>query len=207
MGERTVDHWFDGLAMMHRFSFTSDRVAYGNRFVRSKAYRDAEGGKISFAGFATDPCRSIFRRFVSMFDVGLPFNDNTNVNFTRLGDKFLAMTETPMALTVDPETLETLGLVHAAPGAHMTPHPHRSPRSGDMLGYTVHLGRKSEYRVYSLLSADAEPHILGAFRVKEPAYIHSFAVTQNYAVVVEYPYTVNPIDLKLQRRPFIENFN
>jgi len=33
-------HWFDGLAMLHRFSFGGDRVRYTNRFLRSSPYLD-----------------------------------------------------------------------------------------------------------------------------------------------------------------------
>ena len=33
--------------------------------------------------------------------------DNANVNLARLGDEYIAMTETPLPVTFDPETLET----------------------------------------------------------------------------------------------------
>ena len=31
----TVNHWFDGLAQLHRFSFRDGAVSYGSRFLRS----------------------------------------------------------------------------------------------------------------------------------------------------------------------------
>ena len=37
----SVRHWFDGLAMLHRFSFGEGRVAYANRFLRSRAFEAA----------------------------------------------------------------------------------------------------------------------------------------------------------------------
>ena len=56
-------HWFDGLAMLHRFSFAGGAVSYANRFLRTKAYRGgARRAQISYREFATDPCRSIFKR-------------------------------------------------------------------------------------------------------------------------------------------------
>ena len=42
--------------------------------------------------------------------------------------------------------------------------------------------------------------------VAEPAYMHSFAVTEAYAVLAEFPLVVSPVRLLLQARPFIENF-
>src|SRR5215475_7119048 len=61
-GDKPLRHWFDGLAMLHRFSFAGGSVSYANRFLRTKAYQAAERGQISYREFATDPCRSIFKR-------------------------------------------------------------------------------------------------------------------------------------------------
>ncbi len=38
IGATTVNHWFDGLAMLHRFGFDDGRVSYRNRFLRSETY-------------------------------------------------------------------------------------------------------------------------------------------------------------------------
>ena len=68
VGERRVAHWFDGLAMLHQFSFRDGTVAYANRFLKSRAYTAAqETGRIGLSEFATDPCRSLFRRILSLF--------------------------------------------------------------------------------------------------------------------------------------------
>ena len=37
VGSATVNHWFDGLAMLHRFGFADGQVTYPNRFLRSEA--------------------------------------------------------------------------------------------------------------------------------------------------------------------------
>ncbi|HEX2397368.1 MAG TPA: carotenoid oxygenase family protein, partial [Solirubrobacteraceae bacterium] len=60
VGDRPLAHWFDGLAMLHRFSFAGGSVAYANRFLHSRAYREAQRtGRLAFSEFATDPCRSL----------------------------------------------------------------------------------------------------------------------------------------------------
>src|ERR1043165_4538637 len=63
VGDQTFRHWFDGQAMLHSFTFCEGNVAYANKFLRSPAYlKGQETGKISYQEFATDPCRSIFKR-------------------------------------------------------------------------------------------------------------------------------------------------
>jgi carotenoid cleavage dioxygenase-like enzyme len=65
---QSVNHWFDELAMLHRFSFTNGRVSYTNRFIQSSAFeKSKQEGKITYREFATDPCRSIFRKVSSIF--------------------------------------------------------------------------------------------------------------------------------------------
>ena len=64
VGEKSFRHWFDGQAMLHRFSVADGRVSYRNRFLRTESLRMArEEGRIGFSEFATDPCLSWFARF------------------------------------------------------------------------------------------------------------------------------------------------
>src|SRR5919108_5090231 len=79
VGERRYRHWFDGLAMLHRFSLDGARVSYASRFLESRAYRAArDEGRIAYAEFATDPCRTLFQRVASFF-APPTFGDNANV--------------------------------------------------------------------------------------------------------------------------------
>ena len=58
VGRRTMNHWFDGLAMLHRFGIADGRVTYASRFLETKAYRAArDRGELRYSEFATDPCR------------------------------------------------------------------------------------------------------------------------------------------------------
>lgn len=203
VGDWALRHWFDGYAMLHRFSFADGRVSYANRFLRSKAYEAAENGQPSYREFATDPCRSIFRRAATLFRPRI--TDNCNVNLARLGDEYIAMTETPMPIAFDPETLETLGVSFKAPGNHATAHPHHDPERRELVAYVTHFGPRSEYRVFAQRNRGFQRRIASK-RVKEPAYMHSFALTQRYAVLVAFPFVVNPLQLATGRRSFIENY-
>ncbi|HSK50549.1 MAG TPA: carotenoid oxygenase family protein [Solirubrobacterales bacterium] len=202
-GERALRHWFDGQAMLHRFSFDGGRVAYANRFLRTEAYREVEAGRISYGEFATDPCRSLFKRAATMFRPRL--TDNCNVNLTRLGDEFVAMTETPLPVAFDPETLEALGVAYEPPGLHATAHPHHDPERGELVAYATHFGPRSEYRIYAQADRSRQRPI-ASLPVSEPSYMHSFALTERYAVLVAFPLVVSPLRLGLSGRPFIENY-
>ncbi len=203
VGERRLRHWFDGLAMLHRFSFGGGRVSYANRFLHTNAYREAEQGRISYREFATDPCRSIFRRAATMFRPD--FSDNCNVNLAKLGDEYIAMTETPLPIAFDPETLDALGVAYEVPGIHATAHPHHDRETGELLAYVTHFGPRSEYRLYAQRDRSHQRRI-GSKRVAEPSYMHSFALTERYLVLVTFPLVVNPLQLALSGRPFIENY-
>jgi len=202
VGGRSLRHWFDGLAMLHRFSFGEGRVAYANRFLRGLAHREAARGRTPYRGFGTDPRSSVLHRLAPMLR---PLTDNCNVNLTRLGDDYLALSEAPLPLVFDPETLETLGRARRAPGLHVTSHPHRDRRTGELVFFATHLGPRCEYRIYSLDGSSRRRRI-ASLRVEEPSYIHSFALTERYVVLVAFPLVVDPLRFALGRRPFIENY-
>src|SRR5438105_699028 len=60
VGQSKLNHWFDGFAMLHSFTFNNGKVVYLNKFLESNAYKTAkQSGKIKYREFATDPCRAI----------------------------------------------------------------------------------------------------------------------------------------------------
>jgi carotenoid cleavage dioxygenase-like enzyme len=200
IGERTFEHWFDGLAMLHAFTFRGGRVSYANRFLRSSAYEAwRTTGQISFSAFATDPCRAIFNGAQAAFAVAP--KPNANVNVEALGRAFVAHTEIPLPVKFDPVTLATLGPDGPAPpvGQLGTAHPHRT-RSGGRLAYEVQLIPPSAY----VLKRGSKE--LARVPVAKPAYMHSFALTSRYAVLTEAPFVVEPVKLVTDWEPFIRNY-
>ncbi len=199
-------HWFDGLAMLHRFAVADGRVSYANSFLDSHAYRAArEQARLAYREFATDPCRSLFKRVQTLFSSSAT-SDNANVNVAPLGDRFLAMTETPLPVVFDPRTLRTADVEPPrAPGQLSTAHPHLDRSSGGMLNYAAQLGPRSHYRFFTL-DASGAPRVLCSLPVREPAYMHSFGLTERWLVLAEFPLVVNPLALALSGRPYIENY-
>jgi beta,beta-carotene 9',10'-dioxygenase len=208
VGEQRMRHWFDGLAMLHRFTVQDGRVSYGNRYLQSRSYRAAkEQGRMVYGEFATDPCRSLFKRVQTLFSPGKTLPDNANINVTRLGERFISMTETPMPVQFDPHTLQTAGVApYEVPGQLTTAHPHMDRSSGGMINYAAKLGRVSSYRFFAVDPDASKPRKLSSQSVKEPAYMHSFGLTERWLVLAEFPFVVNPLALALSGRPYIENY-
>ena len=207
VGGRRVAHWFDGLAMLNRFGFGDGGVSYASRFIESRAYRDAQEGEWRQGGFATDPCRSIFKRVQQIFSPDI--TDNPNVNLARIGERYIAMTETPMPVEFDAETLETLGQLDYGDKlkAHVTTaHPHHDPGRDELVNYVARFSRVSEYVLYGLSAGGTRRRAIARMPVKEPAYMHAFGMSERYLILAEYPLRVNPLKLAFSGRPFIENY-
>ncbi len=202
----SVNHWFDGMAMLHRFAFDGGTVSYRNKLLRGKAATAYErDGKLSYREFASDPCKSTFGRVMSMFDPSI--TDNGAVNISRVAGKWLAITESPMAVEFDPETLETLGAHQRAKGARVPiAHEHVDSSTGEIYGLRIAFGRKSFYEITATERITGAERLVARVPVSHPAYQHSFALTDRYAIVGEHPLVVNPLRLAFSGKPFIENF-
>ncbi len=208
VGKQRYRHWFDGLAMLHRFSFHEGEVGYANKFLQSPSYKKArESGKISYGEFATDPCRSIFQRVTAAFSA--ESGGNANVNISKIGEAFVALTEIPLPIEFDPETLETVRIIHhddKVAGQHSTAHPHYDPELHAGVNSITSFGAKSSYNIYSIADGTTQRTLIGSIPVQEPSYIHSFGVTEHYVILVEFPLVVNPLNMLMSGKPFIENF-
>ena len=201
-------HWFDGQAMLHRFRITDGQVAYANRYVRSPAWRAAqETGGFAYAEVGTTPTRSWAER---VRRIGRPPVTGTNavVNVLRLGGRHVAVTETPDAIPYDPLTLETLdpvGYADDLPGDWCCAHPHHEQERGALTGFTLEYGRRSTYHVYELPDDSLERRLVASVPAGRPAYMHSFALTPRFVVLVEYPLLADPLSL-LAGRSIVDSF-
>ncbi len=204
-GNKRLQHWFDGYAMLHQFTIAVGRVSYRNRYLQSNVYQlMRQQGEMTYSEFATDPCRSLFQRIMSTFWPNL--NDNAKVNLIRFANHFIALGETPIQVRFDPKTLAAVGVFSYTPkptGQMTTAHPHFD--KNQMYNLVTQYGRRSHYNLYQV-DPDLNAQLVGTTPAQMPAYMHSFGMSQNYAIITEFPLVVNPFDLLLWRRPYIENF-
>jgi carotenoid cleavage dioxygenase-like enzyme len=211
VGDRRYRHWFDGLAMLHRFSILEGRVSYANRFLETRAYAAArDEGRIAYPEFATDPCRSLFARAMAVFDPQV--TDSAKVAIARVAERYLALAETPIQVQFDPQTLHSVGVVgwdRSTFGRMTTVHPHLDASRHEAINLVTRYGAASQY-VFRRLDTRDPGAVRGADlatrRVRRPAYLHSFGMSARHLVLAEFPLVVDPMALLLWLRPYIENF-
>jgi beta,beta-carotene 9',10'-dioxygenase len=208
-GDEKVEHWFDGLAMLRRFTFTKGKVSYANRFLQTRGYRKVlETGEFGYEQFGTNTRTNLLRRLSLLFSSN-QFPDNANINLMKYGKRYLALTETPTTIEFDPETLETIGehdFGGRVPATVTTAHPQHDLDQKITYNITQKFSLGSSYNIYSLQHSGNRRELLTSIPVSRPGYMHSFGMTENYIILTEVPFTVNPIRFLVNRLPFIQNY-
>ncbi len=203
IGNNRFNHWFDGLAMLHKFDFRNGKVRYQSDFLDCEASRQSLSGEtLTYSEFATDPCWSIFGKLRSMFRQGP--TDSAKVNLAKIGDQYFALGETTMQIAFDPDTLESLGTYNFQQpkfGTSSTAHPHIE--NSDAYNLITKYGPIDRYQI---LKMDDSATKIASVITTSPAYMHSFGMSEKYYVLAESPFTVNSLKLIANTKPFIENF-
>ncbi|XP_041446089.1 beta,beta-carotene 15,15'-dioxygenase isoform X2 [Xenopus laevis] len=202
-------HWFDGLALLHSFTFQNGEVYYRSKYLKSDTYNsNMEANRIVVSEFGTmaypDPCKNIFSKaFTYLSHVVPAFTDNCLINIIKLGDDFYASTETNFIRKINPQNLETLEKVDYMKYVTVniaTSHPHY-----DSAGNTINMGTsigdkaKTKYLLFkippkipdnskkSLLKHAEVVCSIPCNRLLSPSYYHSFGMTENYIIFIEQP--------------------
>lgn len=207
VGEQQYRHWFDGLSMLHKFSFRNGQIGYANKYLQCQAYEAARTTEqISYSEFATDPCRSMFARVMTVFSPKI--TDSAKVSIAQVADHFLALAETPIQVEFDPETLASVGVFQyepKTPGQMTTVHPQFDFDRDQVYNVVTRYHRISHYNIYRM-RGKLEPELVASPSAGKPSYMHSFGMTENYIILTEFPLVVNPVKLLLWLKPYIENF-
>ena len=213
IGDQSYSHWFDGLAMLHRYSFHRGQVSYRNRLLQTKTYQKAITSGKPGSEFATTEASSLAVRIFNLAKlmVSQQAKDgfNANVSLMRLADHFLALTEPPAPTIFDPRSLEVGGVLQYADklsGQVSTPHPHYDFAHKQYINYLIQYSRQPSYKIYRVADNSITRHLIGSIPVNEPAYMHSFASTENYVILTEFPFVVKPFSMMTSGKPYIENF-
>uniref|UniRef100_A0A8C4YCM4 Beta-carotene oxygenase 1 n=1 Tax=Gopherus evgoodei TaxID=1825980 RepID=A0A8C4YCM4_9SAUR len=126
VGETQYNHWFDGLALMHSFTFKNGEVYYRSKYLRSDTYNcNIEANRIVVSEFGTmaypDPCKNLFAKAFCYLSHTIPeFTDNCLINIMKTGEDYYATSETNFIRKINPHTLETLekvkpSMTHSSP--------------------------------------------------------------------------------------------
>ncbi|XP_069598640.1 carotenoid-cleaving dioxygenase, mitochondrial-like [Ranitomeya imitator] len=226
-GDDKFNHWFDGMALMHKFTIEKGNVTYMSKFLQSDSYKANESENrivVSEVGTVAmpDPCKTMFQRFVALFEMPKP-TDNGNVNFVKYKKDYCVSTETNIIHKVDLATLGTAGKVDlskyiAVNGA--TAHPHYDP---DGTAYNMGNSYGKQGTFYNIIKVPAqesedEDALYGAKVICSipasdnfhPSYYHSFGMTENYIVFIEQPIKINVLKIRMSNMtgsPIIDCFS
>uniref|UniRef100_A0A8C9XP29 Beta-carotene oxygenase 1, like n=1 Tax=Sander lucioperca TaxID=283035 RepID=A0A8C9XP29_SANLU len=218
IGDSEYNHWFDGMALLHSFTFTNGEVTYRSKFLRSETYkRNMKAEKIVVTEFGTlvypDPCSNIFSRTLTHLRNLVPdFTDNNLVNIVRYGGDYYASSEVNHINQIDPVTLETIGRTNYRNYISLnlaTAHPHYDDEGNTYNMGTAIMGFGLPKYIIFKVPADTSDNrkkklaLRGVQQVGSvpfrsllsPSYFHSFAMTQNHFVFVEQPLKLDIVKL------------
>jgi carotenoid cleavage dioxygenase-like enzyme len=199
----SVEHWFDGLALLRAFQFDDGAVRFSARFLRSEAYEKARSsGRFPTGGFAA--AGSWLERLKGL--LAPQPTDNANVNVARYADRYVALTEAPRAVAFDPGTLETgpaFSFEDDLSPHLVSAHPVSDPRREETVNVSLRFGRPHHYLIHRVPDGRRERQMIASLEVDRPAYVHSFGLTANHVVLVEFPLVV---DLRQLLSPFGGSF-
>ncbi|XP_008476295.1 carotenoid isomerooxygenase [Diaphorina citri] len=200
VGEESFDHLFDCSGLLHRFKISSGLVTYQCKFIKSESYiKNHAARRIVVTGFGTrfvpDPCASIFQRIATLFKPG---SDNTLVSVYPIQDQVYALGDSNYMHRIDPATLDTLEKMDLARDVtilHQTSHP-LTTSDGETFNLGVTL-RPTGPRYCILQLNDVADHrvkLVTSVPVRwkfHPGYMHTFAMTPHYFIIVEQPLSIS----------------
>jgi beta,beta-carotene 9',10'-dioxygenase len=183
--KQNLKHWFDGYGMLHGFFIRGGEVYYQSKYIQSQEYlRATSSGTVQTVawGTASDPCRSIFRRFMSNFSA-MP--NNTNVNVVKIGKKYFSTSDIATINEFDIESLDTLSSLNVGKSSVMAAHPNYTD-DGRVWNMTSSFGPVARN---TFVSIDDTPSIEKklSFVTKKLFYFHSFGGNERYQVCIEQP--------------------
>uniref|UniRef100_A0A674CF21 Beta-carotene oxygenase 1, like n=1 Tax=Salmo trutta TaxID=8032 RepID=A0A674CF21_SALTR len=214
VGDTEYNHWFDGMALIHSFTFKDGDVYYRSKFLRSDTFKkNTQANKIVVSEFGTmiypDPCKNIFS---NLFTAIPHFTDNNLINIIRYGEDYYASSEVNYLNQIDPMTLDVIRKMNYRNHIALnmaTAHPHY-----DDEGNTYNMGTAlmrfgmPNYVIFKVpVNASDKEHKKPALRkVKQvcnipfrstlfPSYFHSFGMTENYIIFVEQPFKLDILRL------------
>ena len=201
-GPDRMRHFFDGYAMLHRFSFGEGTVSYRSRILETEEYEnDRKLGRIAGNEWGTAAwyTAGILTRLSNLFDPA-PV-DNTNVTIVLVGGRYVALSDFSTMVPFDPDTLRSCGHLHFTDrygdrfmaGAA---HPSADPDTGDLFDALSPFGPSGDVAIYRIAhDAPDRREILARIRTKKQTYFHSFGLTPGYFIFIEMPYELDILRL------------
>ncbi|KAI8517080.1 hypothetical protein Bbelb_056610 [Branchiostoma belcheri] len=212
LGGRSAIHVFDGFAKIHSVEIGQQAISFSSAFLQTSAYTrnlaPARGPLIkqskqanlyapSITFFGVDPAFSTIEKLEAF---RYPY-DNTDVNVWKYGQGnnsvYAALTDAWVYAEFDLNSLASKGVdIPEVSGVHWSrlvqscAHPIVEPNTTNSINYLMFPslipGQKQQYYVLRIKDL-GDFEILANFQSDKASYMHSFAVTKNYAVFFVQP--------------------
>jgi carotenoid cleavage dioxygenase-like enzyme len=207
-GSFRARHWFDGLGLVYAFRLGADgRVHFRQHLLESETARRIASGLEDTPHFGTPMNRPFWNKLLS--PVPRP-NDNANVVIRQIGEQLVAMTETPMQIEVDRDTLRAIGPVRYEDdlGDHMLmlAHPHADLAGNKVINVATDLSARAGLVVYEHSLTGRRRRSIARVPFGRVPYLHSFGLTPRHAVLLCAPFVVRPWKLLWSDKAYIEHF-
>ena len=206
IGASEYEHWFDGDGFVSALSVDGEQqtAAFASRFVRTPRFqaqerpaalaRAQEGLGMASVGAWTPADNGEF--WSNVFRLA---TNPANTSVLWWGNRLLALCEGGLPYRLDPGTLETLGedlftdrTIGESGVSFFSAHPKRDPETGDLFNIGLTISVPQAIEVYKC-SAAGELLQRAKVPLKEFTFVHDFAITKNYIVLLMPPW-VCPVE-------------
>uniref|UniRef100_A0A665V2M5 Beta,beta-carotene 15,15'-dioxygenase-like n=1 Tax=Echeneis naucrates TaxID=173247 RepID=A0A665V2M5_ECHNA len=203
VGDTSYNHWFDGMAIMHSFTFKDGEMTHRSRFLRSDTYTaNMDANRIVVSEMGTmaypDPSKNFIVKAITFLNHTVPdFTDNGASNFIKYGNDYYATSETNYIRKIDPETLETqekVDYMKYLPVNMASSHVHYDKEGNAYnMGTSIAEKGKTKYILFKV-PAVSEREVICTVPCRSmltPSYYHSFGMTDNYFIFIEQPFKLD----------------
>ncbi len=209
LAHQDITHWFLGVAMLKSFKISCKQVTYTNKFLHSNFYNEVV---INEKRVSRNSGGSGFNPFHILSDIifgSQEPGDNNMINVTKIKDKHVALTEAATYVTFDPDTLEVLGPLNFRDKAHgqaTTAHPQMDFKRGELYNVLINYGRETYYSFYKIKHGTEVRVPEAKIPESNPAYLHSFAMSENYLILIEPPVRTSALKMRFSPALYFDKF-
>jgi carotenoid cleavage dioxygenase-like enzyme len=219
LAQQSMQHWFDGLAMLQKFAFADGKARYTGRFLHSPDYvKSTRSGRVTYDEFVSVPQRSLRQRLFTLVDPERQFGRNGMVNVLKITDGCsIAMTENPLAVQFNPADVSSVGSfdypddLHSVLNMITTAHPRYDVGRKSIYNFVARLiPLRPRYVIYRIEDGSTRRTVVGEIATDALAYMHSFGMSEHYIVLAEFPLVTHPTALfflPLFGTPYIKSYS
>ncbi len=203
VGNSALDHWFDGSAFLHAFSFKNNTLHYRSQFLKTKHYLEGHTHtRLAYPLFATVP-KFKWWEYIREVITGRKPGNNSAISTQSIAGRYFALTESTGMTEFDLDTLETIQHFEFDDdlnneGKTTTAHPVYDKNTKEFINVDAVPGPTCWHNYYRIDNKTLKRRIIGKVGSRFPSYTHSFGLTPSYIIHTEYPLVVHPVSLILR---------